>query len=311
MKTNTKSAPSNKRHLDSARSVPLFELYGEQEQWFNPDLVHCESIAARSKLHDWQIKPHQHSGLFQMLYLEAGNARVRLDDEHRCMGAGQVLLVPQMCIHGFTFDPDAVGYVITIAYPLITGIDRKMGAALATLRNPSIHCLSDDDDSTRTKMAFSALDSEYRRQAPHRDLLIESLLMTILIWTSRDSLHFKQTNAPDQDRGRQHFARFGQLIEESYSRHHLVTYYASSIGITAAHLNVISRKNTGKSALVLIHERLLLEAKRNLVYTSMTVSVVAYALGFSDPAYFTRFFKRHVKLSPKDFRKQAGTLLWQ
>jgi len=53
----------------------------------------------------------------------------------------------------------------------------------------------------------------------------------------------------------------------------------------------------------------VLAAKRNLVYTSMTVSVVSHTLGFSDPAYFTRFFKREVGVSPKEFRRQAATLL--
>src|SRR5256885_127559 len=44
--------------------VPVFKLYGEQEPWPTPDMVHCEAIAARSRLHNWQIRPHQHHGLF-------------------------------------------------------------------------------------------------------------------------------------------------------------------------------------------------------------------------------------------------------
>ena len=56
---------------------------------------------------------------------------------------------------------------------------------------------------------------------------------------------------------------------------------------------------------------MLLEAKRNLVYTAMAVSEVSYALGFSDPAYFTRFFKRQSGWSPRDFRTRAKTLFDQ
>jgi len=83
--------------------------------------------------------------------------------------------------------------------------------------------------------------------------------------------------------------------------------YADKIGITATHLNVLCRNAVNQSALDIIHERALLEAKRNLVYTTMTISEVSYVLGFSDPAYFTRFFKRQSALSPKDFRAQAKT----
>jgi AraC family transcriptional activator of pobA len=95
------------------------------------------------------------------------------------------------------------------------------------------------------------------------------------------------------------------MVDESYSKHYPVAWYAEQIGITAAHLNVLCRQAANQSALELIHARVLLEAKRNLVYTSMTVSVVSYTLGFSDPAYFTRFFKRQTGMSPKDFRMQA------
>ncbi|NMW30416.1 helix-turn-helix domain-containing protein, partial [Escherichia fergusonii] len=54
--------------------------------------------------------------------------------------------------------------------------------------------------------------------------------------------------------------------------------------------------------LMVLHERLILEAKRCLQYTQMTISQIADYLGFSDVAYFSRFFKRHTLLSPKAYR---------
>ena len=112
----------------------------------------------------------------------------------------------------------------------------------------------------------------------------------------------------EDEKSGQHLATFSRMIEQDYSKHHLVTYYARKIGITAAHLNIISRQITGKSALNLIHERLLLEAKRNLVYTNLSISTLSYTLGFADPAYFTRFFKRNSGASPKEFRNQTKML---
>ena len=297
--------------MNQVNKVPVFKLYGEWEHWLTPDLVHCESIASRSQLHNWQISAHQHHGLFQMLYLEAGRAKIELDDEQHAMQAGQLLLVPQMCIHGFTFDRDAVGYVITIAYPLITRIGQHMVAALATFQHPSIHSLPDDEPGRHVRMAIGMLSSEHKSQAPHRNLQIESLLTTILIWASRNSQNSRLNRDKENQKGGRHFGHFGRLIDDNYAEHHLVAYYAGKIGISAAHLNVVCRQSAGKSALELIHERVLLEAKRNLAYTTLTVNVVSYAIGFSDPAYFTRFFKRHTGLAPRDFRKQAERLLEQ
>jgi AraC family transcriptional activator of pobA len=70
----------------------------------------------------------------------------------------------------------------------------------------------------------------------------------------------------------------------------------------------LSRRIAQKSALELIHERLLLEAKRNLIYTSTSISELSYAIGFSDPAYFTRFFKKATGEAPKAFRKRVEEL---
>ena len=64
----------------------------------------------------------------------------------------------------------------------------------------------------------------------------------------------------------------------------------------------MARAATGRPATGLIEERLIREARRNLVYTNLPVSTVAYALGFSDPAYFSRVFSRATGLSPRAFR---------
>jgi AraC family transcriptional activator of pobA len=294
--------------MNKPSDIPVYKLYGEQEHWLTPDLVHCESIAARSRLHNWQIKPHQHHGLFQILYLRDGTAKIRLDDRQHDMRGPQVLVVPQMCIHGFKFARNAGGQVITLAYPLLEKIDQQLGHRLAALTGPRIHQLDDDEEGGHIQLAFSLIDSEYKRDAPYRNLALEALLGIILVWILRNS-EFAQPDASRAvGRGGRHFAAFCQMVEESYSRHHSVAWYAGQIGITAAHLNVVCRQAANQSALALIHGRVLLEAKRNLMYTSMTVSVVSYTLGFSDPAYFTRFFKRQTGLSPKDFRLQAKTL---
>lgn len=289
------------------KGVPVYKLYGEQEPWLTPEMVHCESIAARSRLHNWHIKPHQHNGLFQILYLQRGSARIQLDDQPSVMRAGHVLMIPQICVHGFQFDENAVGYVLTLAYPLVSKLTRQMGEALAALTKPSMHLLGDDRESSHIRLAFNAFDDEYRTTSAYRELLMEALLSAILVWLTRHAMQAFPAHSRDAAKGSRHFARYCELLEEGYGRHYSVAHYAGQIGITAAHLNLLCRQTVDKSALEMIHERVMLEAKRNLVYTSMSISEVSYAIGFSDPAYFTRFFKRGAGVSPKEFRKQAGT----
>lgn len=287
--------------------VPVYQLYGEQEQWLTPDMVHCETIAARSQLHNWEIKPHQHHGLFQIVWLSAGKAETTLDDQQTMMAAGQILTIPEMCIHGFRFSRNAGGMVITLAYPLLRRLGTELTDALLAARGPLLHTLQDDEQSHAINAAIAALAQAYREPAPHRELLIQSRVGVLLVWLARGAHHLAQEAAPTAARSDQHFIRFCRQVEEHYEERRAVGWHARQIGISAAHLNVLCRKSIGRSAQQIIHDRVMLEARRRLVYTAMTIGEVCNALGFADPAYFTRFFKRETGLSPRDFRQQART----
>ncbi|MDB5823478.1 MAG: transcriptional regulator PobR [Herminiimonas sp.] len=284
--------------------VPVYHLYGEQKQWAAPELVHCETIAARSRLHNWVIKPHQHHGLFQAMWLSTGTAEVTLDDRMCQMSAGHILTVPEMCIHGFRFSRNADGKVVTLAYPLIRRLGPELADALLDGHGPVMHDLHDAGQRSMVTDTIAALGDAYREPALHRGLMIESLTSVLLVWLARSARHLSQEAAPPA-RSDQHFTAFCRQVEAHFEERRGVDWHARQIGISAAHLNVLCRKAIGRSAQEIIHARVMLEARRRLVYTSMTIGEVCSALGFSDPAYFTRFFKRETGLSPRDFRERA------
>jgi AraC family transcriptional activator of pobA len=287
----------------SLPTVPVYHLYGEKAPELAPDLVHCESIASRSRLHNWEIQPHRHHGLFQMLWLARGKASVELDGRLAELSGGQVLLLPQHCVHGFRFSPDADGEVITLAYAFFQRLQPDLGPALHVMSTPVVCTLKSGVDRNHIETAFHAMHEAYVGRDAHRDLLIEAQLVSLLIWLSR-LLPAQGDDAP-LARGREHLAKFSQLVEANYAQQHPLEFYANRLGISAAHLNALCRQLTGDSALALIHARMGLEARRYLIYTSMPVKDVSDALGFSDPAYFTRFFKRQTGSAPIVFRART------
>lgn len=95
---------------------------------------------------------------------------------------------------------------------------------------------------------------------------------------------------------------FMNLVNRHYATHKGVNFYATELNITANYLNMLSRKIFGKNAGDVISFRVMLEAKRLLYHTSQDISQIAFSLGFEDPSYFSRFFRKNEKTSPSEFR---------
>lgn len=99
--------------------------------------------------------------------------------------------------------------------------------------------------------------------------------------------------------------RFRRLVERHHRRTHRVAGYAKLLSVSPGHLNAMVRRQLGRPPLQLIQDRLALEARRLLLHTDETAARIGYALGFEDPSYFARFFKRRVGRSPAAFRRRV------
>ncbi|MDE2395748.1 MAG: AraC family ligand binding domain-containing protein, partial [Burkholderiales bacterium] len=96
-----------------AESIRRYGLYGESGQL--PDVMHCETIAERSVLHDWELAPHRHDRLHQLLLLRSGRGTARLDDAELVLAPGLLVNVPVGTVHAFNFEPGTDGFVLTLA----------------------------------------------------------------------------------------------------------------------------------------------------------------------------------------------------
>ncbi|WP_104204385.1 helix-turn-helix domain-containing protein [Billgrantia saliphila] len=284
--------------------VPVFKLYGETRHWPTPDLLHCESIPERSRLHDWHIRPHRHADLVHVLHVAAGQVELELEGTQHSLQGPLAIVVPAMTIHGFHFSQDVEGHVITLARPLAERLEQRLGEQAKVLRHADYHRLVQAPQARRLAILIAEIDAEYRQPAPGRDRMLDALVEALAVALARlAEPHALPGSAPGvRQRGYEHLASFQALIEAQYRQQPGVERFAEQLGMSSAHLNALCRRLADRSALQLLHERLLLEAKRQLTYTNMTISQIADSLGFSEPAYFTRFFKRNTGLSPRDFR---------
>ncbi len=280
-------------------SIPVFKLYGESLDWPTPDLLHCETISKRSREHQWEIKPHRHADLCQLLFVFKGQAELEIEGQRTQLQTPAIQVLPPLSVHGFRFSEDVEGFIVTLATPLISHLQAQLGESVQALACAESYPAGQDGDYLNS--LFMALQAEYNGHQPAREMLMHSLVSVIMVWVSRQAIvRHKASQRPQ--RQREYLNGFIQLVEETYRQHVKVEDLAHRLGISVSHLNGTCRELAGQPALQIMHERQLLEAKRLLTYTSMTIYEMSELLGFSDPTNFTRLFRRRVGISPKAFR---------
>ncbi|MBR0830082.1 helix-turn-helix domain-containing protein [Bradyrhizobium manausense] len=285
---------SNMGTLPSKSSIQVFNLFGESGDL--PDVVHCETIASRSILHDWTLAVHRHARLHQVLLVERGGGEATLDGRIHTLKPAQIVNVPIGHVHGFRFIPGTQGWVLTIAAEILDEVLlaseglRAMLSRSAVLRGtPQIR--------TTMKQIFA----EHAARNFGRAHLLRALSAAVIGLVARELAGESHgSGAAESDL----FRRFEALLEAHHLQRWSVADYANALSVTPTHLNRITRAATGDTASHLILNRLIREARRNLVYTNLPVSTIAYALGFEDPAYFSRVYASATGLSPSAFRTQ-------
>ena len=283
---------------------PIFKLYGEAQAWPAPDLLHCETIASRSRLHAWCIDTHRHADLVQILYVRTGSLRLQLEDWHGALSGPLLVVLPMLCVHAFEFDPAVEGFVITLPLPQVERLKQRcqgngQGLFLSATRFELV-----GEEALWIERLIGQLVAEYEGRRPGREVMLEALLDSLAVWLVRQQTRNKAAALPR--RAEQHLGRFLALVEQHYRDHWNLGRYAGALGISGVHLNAVCRQLAGTSALEIVHQRLLLEARRNLSFTQASVAEIADALGFADPAYFARFFRRGTGESPLSYRRQAA-----
>lgn len=294
--------------MQGQEKVTVFGLYGEKKPEDDLDFFHIEKISTRSSQYDWQIRPHRHHGMFQLLFLSGGEAEVQIDDSLHETAAPAVICLPGGVVHGFRFQPGSEGWVLTVGETLLSGSTDPLTRMLIgpLLVSPlRLQLVPDASDAALIGAVLEQIYDEFNLPRLGRGAMFDWMVRIILLTIRRgQEEHRPETPGP---RARHwQFQRFRELLEAHYKEHWPVETYADALGMPPARLNRICRGATEKTAGALIQDRLTLEAQRLLIYTNATASMVAAELGFQDPAYFARFFKRRTRLSPIGFRNEQG-----
>ncbi len=295
----------NLRHQTRSPGISTYALYKEEPSRQDPEFFHIEDIKSRARLFDWTINVHSHPQMYQVIFVRQGQVRVHLNGQEQELNGPCLFTLPPGVVHGFAFERDVTkGYVITLSRLLLLDerFQRNFPFHNELMQSvQTIHLDKHPEDLTFINQVTDELAQEYQDNAAGKQQLFEWLLYSLLIKMGR--LVSASGQAPAEDRYSIRYRKLCELIEQHYREHQPCQFYADALCTTPIGLNRACQAVAGKSVGELLQDRLALEAQRMLIYSTAPVAVIAYDLGFSDPAYFSRFFKRRVGSSPSTFRE--------
>lgn len=296
------SAP--RRRTAKRSAIPAFEM-----STLGRDSLREEGIVVttlhESLLHDpRRLRPHYHD-FFQLMLLR-GRGLVMHDFRDYtvngmtliCLSPGQVHTIRPRpgfgaVIVSFTqsfFDHGSPPPSVLLDLPLFFPVD---AAPLLSISR---------GDRFRIADVFSEMEREFHAAEAGAANALRAWLHILLTRVQRQFAAGRQQDAVT--RSSRLVREFHLAVERRFRSEHDLADYARELGITANHLNDLIRAETGNSAGSVVRSRRLLDAKRLLSHSDLTVAEVAYEVGFADPSYFGRFFRRETGVSPAEFRAE-------
>lgn len=294
--SNMPSKPAHRQ--PPVASIRTYSLFGETADM--PDILHVEPLSTRSSLHGWEMAPHRHARLHQLLLLDSGSGTARLEQTQRALVDHSLVNVPVGQVHAFSFVPGAEGWVAMLPDELLSALTQGMPDLRAALSQPAVLTAG-----PALLAALQQMAQEFLARQAGRALVLRGLAATALALTARSLM--EQAPPPALDLPSSNLLqRFETLLQRHSGDAWPVARYAQALSISPTHLSRLTRQATGHGANHLIEAERMREARRLLAFTAAPVKAIAYELGFADPAHFCRAFKRSAGRSPRDFRQGTG-----
>lgn len=236
--------------------------------------------------------PHRHS-FYHLVWIEKGSGWHEIDFVRYPVGPMQFFLMKPGQVHTWELSANTRGIVIEF--------EGTNSDAWANRFPDRIDFQSVPD--TRRHSVVSSLERMVRendRDELYAEEALRHELAILIIEIARTALPGKFA-IPDEASDQ----KFIHLVESHFETEHAVSFYARQMRLSPKALTMRISRLLGKSARSVIQDRVLLEAKRLLAYTELSIAEVAERVGFDDPNYFTRFFRTKEKRTPASFRRQS------
>ncbi|PSJ65148.1 AraC family transcriptional regulator [Mesorhizobium ephedrae] len=285
--------------MSARRDVPEFFVYGEPSRPLEVGFLHVETVMERKSLHFGHVAPHQHPSMGQITYWFRGSGTYRIEDETWNFSAPTVSFVPSNVIHGFDVDVESDAFVISISDGMLKTLAPRVDLGL----DAPVFITGGRDDAGWAGIGalVDMIAAEYRTHGPAADKVLTGLIGVVLSLIARlgegsTGLSASPTVALA--------AALRRAVDRHFRKDLPVGAYVELLATTPHLLDKAAHEVFGSTVKDMLQKRRLLEAKRLLMFTIRPVEDIGREVGFGDPAYFSRFFRRHTGEAPSAWRRR-------
>ena len=250
-------------------------------------------------------KPHTHNFYLCVIFTK-GTGTHEIDFDTYPIEPGKVFFLKPGQTHFWKFESHPEGYIFFHSQEFyeLKFLDHSLNSFpfYYSNQNPPLLQLSKEKLIHLTTV-FQELFTEYREENLLREAKIISLIHYIYIELTRAYTADTIIEKLGSNSYANILERLEKLINAHFYTEKLPKFYAEKLSITTKHLNRVAQKTISKTTTTLISERIMLEAKRLIVHSNDNLANVADTLGYSDYAYFSKFFKSNTGMTPMEFRK--------
>jgi AraC family transcriptional regulator, transcriptional activator of pobA len=250
-------------------------------------------------------EPHRHD-YHELIWIRSGSGRHLIDGAPLPVEEDSVTIIGRGQVHVFDEGEDLHGAVLRLRDELLPGDAKRLPAAWMLRGRCGRSFPVPPEQADQLEALLRALDDELKRPPGRESAQLRGhLISVVLLWLER-WYDASRDACPDPDAAEVDLLRrFTRVLEEDYAAHHDAAHYAEALRVPQAALSRALTQVTGRSTKEWVIDRVMSEAARLLRFTDENVQQVAQRVGYDDPLYFSRAFKRHFGDSPMAYRARS------
>lgn len=273
---------------------------------------HMPELFGASAINDCMA--HVHS-FYEILWFQEGEGKHTVDFMEYDVKPGTIFFLSPGQIHHFDKEEGYKGVAIKMCTDLMkNSMDGGMGKLFMKYNafhayDTTPYYIIDDTTAQMLQPLVDEMEDEAQRGNEFGNIdILKSLLCIFLAKIQRYGQHDATERLDTMRPSHQLFVQFRRMVEQEHAHLHTVQEYADRLNVAIRTLHKSVNECSGKTPLVIINDRIMLEAKRMVRYTNMMIKEIASELGYDDPSYFVKLFKRNTGYLPSDFREMDNVI---